>query len=155
MRKIVFILAAILILGLTGCGQRQTQPQAQPAVQPQKATFEKWTPDQVIAAFKSAGLEAENVRPMTKEDYGVAPMLALKAVRFYLPSLGQDKGGRLFSFSNQEDLEKMKSYYVDASKKSALFFSWAYSKDNILVQINGDLKEDKAKQYEAALNSLK
>jgi hypothetical protein len=36
----------------------------------------------------------------------------------------------------------------------AAFFSRVFVKDNILVQINGDLPETKANQYQAALNKL-
>lgn len=120
-----------------------------------QSEFVKWTPEQVIAAFKSAELEAENTRAMTSKDYGLAPMIAKEGIRFYIPSLGPDKGGRLYSFENQEKLNIMKDYYVKAGETSAMFFSWVFAKDNILIQINGDLDESKAKQYEAALNSLK
>jgi hypothetical protein len=36
-----------------------------------------------------------------------------------------------------------------------MLFSWVFVKDNIVVQINGDLPEEQAKKYEAALNGLK
>lgn len=128
---------------------------AQTQIKPKAEQFVKWTPEQVIEAFKNAGLEAENVRPMTKDDFGLAPMIASKATRFYIPSLGEGCGGRLYSFNSLEDLEIMKNYYVSAGKKSAIFFSWVFTKDNILVQINGDLNEGKAKQYEATLSTIK
>ena len=37
----------------------------------------------------------------------------------------------------------------------AMLFSWVFVRDNILVQINGELPEAKAKQYETALRSAK
>lgn len=116
--------------------------------------FEKWTSEQVIKAFKAAGLEAEEIRPMTKDDYGMAPMTAVEGTRFLIPSLCSDCGGRVFSFASPEDLEMMKAYYVELGRVSAIFFSWVFVKDNILVQINGDLPEEKAKQYEAALDAM-
>jgi hypothetical protein len=36
----------------------------------------------------------------------------------------------------------------------AAFFSRIFVKDNILAQINGDLLETRANQYQAALNNL-
>jgi hypothetical protein len=36
-------------------------------------------------------------------------------------------------------------------KASAAFFSWVFVKGDVVVQINGDLSEDKARQYEAAI----
>lgn len=109
----------------------------------------------VVQAFKSAGLEAENPRAMTKDDYGLAPMAAKEGTRFFIPSLGENSGGRIMSFASQEDLERTRKYYDDLGKSSAAFFSWVFVKDNILVQINGSLPEEKAKRYEKALMALK
>ena len=38
---------------------------------------------------------------------------------------------------------------------SAAFFSHVFVRDNVLVQINGELPGDKAKQYDAALQAMK
>ncbi len=113
-----------------------------------------WTSAQVAEAFSNAGLEAVNVRPLTKDDYGMAPMVALEGSRFFIPSLCPDCGGRIFSFSSQSDLDILRTYYTSLAESSALFFSWVFAKDNILVQINGDLPEDIARQYEAVLDTL-
>lgn len=117
-------------------------------------SFQKWTSTDVVEAFKSASLEAENTRPMTKDDYGAAPMRAIEGTRFIVPSICPDCGGRIMSFSNQEDLDLTKAYYEELGKNSAILFSWVFVKDNILVQINGNLSEEKAKQYELALMIL-
>ena len=60
----------------------------------------------------------------------------------------------LFNFASPEDLEVTKAYYVELGRASAIFFSWVFVKDNILVQINGDLPEERAKQYEVALGAI-
>ena len=49
----------------------------------------------------------------------------------------------------------MHDYYQRLGKSSVAFFSWLFVKDNILVQINGDLLETKANQYQAVLNNLR
>ncbi len=116
--------------------------------------LERWTADQVINAFVAAGLEAENSAIMTKDDYGFAPMMAKKGIRFLIPSLCADCGGRVMEFDDQQSLEIVKAYYEDMGKSSAAFFSWVYVKDNILVQINGDLPADQAAKYEQALDGL-
>lgn len=116
--------------------------------------FQRWTSADVVEIFKLTSLEVEGARPMTKDDYGMAPMRAIEGTRFLIPSLCSDCGGRIFSFSSQEDLDLTKTYYEELGRSSAMFFSWILVKDNILVQINGDLPEEKAKQYEASLNSL-
>ena len=101
-----------------------------------------------------AGLEFANPTNMTKDDYGLAPMSAAEAVHFFLPSLCADCGGRLYSFANVEDLSLMETYYKELGRQSAMFFSWVFIKDNILIQINGDLPEELAKMYEAAIDML-
>ena len=40
----------------------------------------------------------------------------------------------------------MKAYYDDLGEGSAMLFSWTAVKDNILIQINGDLPEEKYKK---------
>ncbi|MBN1889646.1 MAG: hypothetical protein JW850_16740 [Thermoflexales bacterium] len=138
MKQITLLLLAVALL-TTSCGGR----------------FSKWTSSQVVDAFKAAGLEAESAKRITKDDYGMAPMTAKEGTHFLIPSLCADCGARVFSFATKEDLEKMQQYYVELGKGSAAFFSWVFVKDNILVQINGDLPEDTAKKYEAALSQLK
>lgn len=123
--------------------------------QPSATTiFSKWTSSRAIEAFKAAGLEAEDAKPMTVDDYGLAPMVAIEGTRFLIPSICPDCGGRLFSFASAEELEITRKYYDMLGKGSAVFFSWLFVKDNLLVQINGDLPEEKAREYEAVLTSL-
>jgi hypothetical protein len=117
--------------------------------------FARWTSQQAGDAIKAAGLEFESPTSMTKDDYGMAPMMAVEGIHFLIPSLCSDCGGRLLVFDNQAGLDATKSYYEEMGKSSALFFSWAFEKDNILLQINGDLPEVKAKAYQAALEALK
>ena len=129
-------------------------PTATPIATP-TLVFERWTSAQVVDAFKNAGLEVENTTPMTKDDYGLAPLSAIEGTHFIIPSLCADCGGRIFSFASEEDLILMKDYYQNLGKSSAAFFSWVFVKDNVLVQINGDLAETKANQYQDALNNLR
>jgi hypothetical protein len=139
-----------------------TQPPAtstpEPTSTPQATatpTCAKWSVDQAVKAIQGAGLEFTDPRPMTKDDYGLAPMSAKEAVHFLVPSVCSDCGGRLYSFSSQDDLNRMKEYYDKLGQASAMFFSWVFVKDNILIQINGDMIENQARKYEAALNDLK
>ena len=84
----------------------------------------------------------------------MAPMNALEAVHFGLPSICPECGGRLYTFDDPAKLQLMKGYYDTLGESSAMLFSWTFAKDNVLIQINGDLPEDKARQYEAALSQL-
>jgi hypothetical protein len=125
-------------------------PEATPTPQ-----FILWNSQQVLEAFIAAGLEAETARPMTPDDYGIAPLVAIEGTRFFIPSLCDNCGGRIMSFSTQEDLEAVQNYYNELSRSSAMFFSWVFVRDNILVQINGDLPEASARQYESVLNEMR
>jgi len=108
------------------------------------------TADDVIKSFKDAGLEAEGTYKMGKDDYGFAPYVC-EGTRFLVPSLGEDSGGRLFICENKADRDLLAGYYNELGRSSAAFFSWVFVKGNILVQINGDLPEETARKYEAAI----
>lgn len=142
MKKIIALLTLfITVVIISACGA-------------EGESAEKLTTDDVIKAFQDAGLEAEEPKEMTKDDYGMAPMKADEGVRFFIPSLGEDSGGRILTYSDQADLEEMKEYYDSMGEESAMLFSWTMKKDNVLVQINGDLEEDKYNEYKEALNSI-
>ena len=109
------------------------------------------TPEGIVAAFKAAGLEAENSTAMGPGDYGLGPYVA-KGVHFFIPSLGPDNGGRAF-VGTQEEIASLQHYYESLGKASAVLFCWVFVTPDgkAMVQINGDLPEDQAKKYEEAL----
>lgn len=117
-------------------------------------TSGQWTVDQVIAAFKSAGLEAEAPKRMAREDYGMAPLVG-EGVRFLIPSLCADCGGRVFAVPVVAERDRLAGYYQEMGKASAAFFSHVFVRDNIVVQINGDMKDDQAAKYETALKGMR
>jgi hypothetical protein len=93
---------------------------------------------------------------MEPRDYGLAPLLARSGVRFLIPSLGADSGGRVMAFRNKDDLRSVKRYYDDLGRGSAALFSWAFANERrlILVQINGDLPRAKALRYRRVVVGL-
>lgn len=111
------------------------------------------TPNDVIAAFKAAGLEAESPTPMTKDDYGMAPMVG-DGVRFLIPSLGADMGGRVIVVPDKGERDRLVAYYTDLGKQSAAFASHVYQSGDVVVQINGDLPANQAAKYEDALHGM-
>jgi hypothetical protein len=109
-------------------------PHIEPAL-----NFQIWRSNDVIIAFKMSGLEAESPTPLTHQDYGMAPMGAVEGTHFLIPALCADCGGRIFNLPSSTDLEKLRAYYTDMAKSSAALYSHVLVRDNILVQINGDL----------------
>lgn len=132
MKKIAY--AMILVMILSACSKGASNV----------------TGDSVVKAFKDAGLEAENTYQMVKDDYGLAPFVCT-GTRFLIPSLGEDNGGRIFVCDNKKDQQLLSDYYNSLGRASALFFVWVYEKGNVLVEINGDLKEETARKYEQAI----
>lgn len=134
--KHLFIVSSLLLL-LTACGG------STPTI----------TGDQVVGKLKAAGLEAEKPAPMTKEDYGLAPFVC-KGTHFFTPSVDDTAGGRIYVCEDEKERDSLKAYYDALGKGSAMFFSWTFAKGSVLVQVNGDLPEAKARQYEAVVNAL-
>ncbi len=112
------------------------------------------TPEMVVAAFKAAGLEAEDPIDMAEEAEGIAPALYTSGVHFFVPSIEVGAGGRVMTFASDEELAEQKSYYDDFGDEGDPLFSWTFTNGRILVQINGDLPAEKAHAYEAALAAL-
>ena len=132
-------LALVGVLFLAACG----------------ASAPKWTAQQAIDSFKAAGLEAESPQPMTRQDLNVVPYVTDDMIHFLIPSLCPDCGGRVFAVKDEADIAPLKTYYESLGKSSAAFYSHVLVRDNILVQINGELSDETAAQYRAALESMR
>lgn len=105
----------------------------------------------IIEKFKSEGLIASNPKKMTKEDYGMAPLVAKTGIIFGIQKSDDEKymNARLYSFSNLEDLRELKAYYDDLGESSAVTFSYtaANEKKKLLMQFNGNLSQDLVQKY--------
>ena len=114
-----------------------------------------WTNLQVMAAFQGAGLELETIQTGKKEgDDLFANLMPVQSTRFVIPS-EQKAEGIIFIFDHAEDLELVRNYYLALDESFPMFGSWLYARDNILLQINKDVPEAEASQYELALSALK
>lgn len=153
---VIAVVAAVIACG--GSDGDNDDGASPPRTDPREGSNAATTLDQstsitgpdVVGAFQAAGLEAESTRPMSVDDYGLAPFVC-DGTRFFIPSLGEDQGGRIFICPNDEDLALLRDYYEGLARESAAFFSWVFVKDSVLVQINGDLDDLTAAKYEAAI----
>lgn len=143
-----FILGTVALL-LSACAGVIGPPAPTPT-----PAYIRWQTEQVVEAFQAAGLEVDSPRPMTADDYGLAPM-AYEGTRFLIPSVCGECGGRIMSYDSPAKLEAGRQYYNELKNASAAFFSWVYVKGNILVQINGELPHDQAQRYSDVLDALK
>lgn len=141
-----FALAAVLTVTMAACSSDSSNTGS--------AETSGIKSSDVTDAFTEAGLEATEVRPMTRDDYGLAPYLAIEGSRFLIPSLGDDAGGRVMTFDSDDDLQRTRHYYDELGESSAALFSYTFVNGNVLVQINGDLPEAKAQEYDDVLQAV-
>jgi hypothetical protein len=144
MRRLLLLVGLFALLA--GCGSPAAAPSAVPTAPPTPQTTA-----QIVEIFKTAGLEVGETFPMTNADYGPAPVTGVEGTRFILPSLCANCGGRLIRFDNSESQKKLHDYYVGLGNNNPVMFSWVFTKDNFLLQINGDISESQAKEYQRVL----
>ncbi|TKH43417.1 stress protein [Paenibacillus terrae] len=162
MKTRIGILILMSILVLPACTNKETMKNpatsrttsTETTDEPTTKVDNTVTADDVVSKFKTAGLEAENIRGMKPKDYGPLPMKAKSATVFYLPSIGKKNNGHVFVFENNEDLKELKSKYDDMGKESAMFFSYTYAKNNILLHMTGQATEEQFKKYQDVVDSL-
>jgi hypothetical protein len=138
--RLARMMALLVIVTLLGCGR----------------PFDRWHTQQVIDAFVAAGLGVQDLYTLRAEDYGSAPHVAEEAISFVIraPCPCNDGAVRVYSFASRRDLVQMQSHLEKLRETSGLVPSRIYVKDNIVMQVSGDLPEQMAKQYERVLNHL-
>lgn len=144
--------AVVLFVGLTwNAGSAERVRELLPS-------FGTPSSEEVVEAFREAGLEvggtysAEEGEERYRREMGFpspVPKTYKEGTRFLIPPLGPDSGGRVFTFESEEDLEAVRNYYEGLGRASGWLHSWVYVEGKVLVQINGDLPEERARQYEA------
>lgn len=106
--------------------------------------------EKLVEELSDSGLEFEDPVRMGPKDYGAAPYVC-QGVRFFIPSLGADSGGRIFICKKKSDRDRLASYYRELGKVSAWFFSWVFVKGDVVLQLNGQLDEHSAKEYASSI----
>ncbi len=166
------LLTAALIVGVVACsclscligtgiglvvweelnaGSQASVPQEFSPAVPRVRTV--WRTADVLDAFLNAGLECEDPQPMAV-DVGTAPFVAQEAMRFMLPSVCNGCSGRIYSFNDQTQLDQARNYYISLGEQDPQYFSWVYVRDNVLVQLNGQMPEEQAMLYRRALMDM-
>ncbi len=160
-----FVITAIILFGFTdktfarngkssgGSHTKRLQPIVLPPPRPPGFPY-KWVGKDLIKRFTEDGLEIEKTKPVAKGDYINLPAKAKEIVSFSIPSLGEDMGGYILCFEKKNNLEKVKKHYFKLNGKGELYM-WSFVKDNIILILSGAIAEEKARQYESALNDLK
>lgn len=117
----------------------------------EKTTKEAVDLNTVVDQFKKDGLEVNNLRKMTKDDYESAPLKAKNGMIFdvQMGSDGEYQNARIFSFKTIDDLNDTKKYYDDLGKESSMTFSYTAANEDklVLMQFNGDLPKEVVDKY--------
>lgn len=139
--KIKILSATILstTLLLTACGSNEDKNNSKTEQKQKEVTV-----DSLIKSFEEKGLSVKNVKKMSHEDYGPAPMKSKEAKQFVVD---KDMNARLFYYDNEKDLKEMKKYYDELGKESAILYSHTFTKGKFLMQANGSIDEKVFKKY--------
>ncbi|HDR4726910.1 TPA: stress protein [Bacillus cereus] len=150
-RKLLTALAcSTLLIGMSACSSNENTTTESKSKQEAKKP-EPVTTTTLINEIKKAGLEAENVTDLPQKEFG---NMRKDGKRILTPKLGEDKGGRVFEFSNKDDLEKAKKYYDELSNSAPMLFSHTYAKGNFLLQMNGDMKDEEFNKYKEVVDKV-
>jgi|SRR4051812_33438400 hypothetical protein len=118
------------------------------------------TSEDVIAAFKAHSLDVASSMPIDEvERQTSVPRTYKEGMRFTIASLGpnrygEGRGGRVLTFDSPKDMEPVQNYYERLGRADGRFFSHVYTKDLILLQIDGKLPKQKAEEYNAVLQKM-
>ena len=137
MKKFWLLIALLSIALLAACGGDEASS--------------NHTVDDVVQAFKDAGLNIGDVTDLPNKEFGNTRE---EGKRILVPSLGEDAGGRLFKFKDQEGLDEAKSYYDELGNRSPMFYSHTHAKGLFLLQMNGDMEDAEFEKYVSAMDEL-
>ncbi|MFJ8103093.1 hypothetical protein [Lysinibacillus sp. NPDC096212] len=149
--KLIFSAALVLSLGLTGCGSdssKDDKPKENGAKTEEHQKVLAKTTDDVIKHFKDDGLELGEASDLPKDEFG---NIRKEGKRIFIPSLGDNSGGRIFLFDNEENLKKAKSYYDELGNSSPMFYSHTHQSGKFLLQMNGDMEDNEFAKYASSL----
>ena len=106
----------------------------------------------VVQQFKDDGLEVGETSDLPNKEFG---NIREEGIRVLIPSLGDDAGGRLFLFDNDDDLATAKAYYDDLGNAGSMFYSHTHQAGNLLLQMNGDMSDEDFKKYADSMDKVK
>lgn len=103
------------------------------------------TPESVLDAFRSAGLEAVAID--TPRDASLP--VGCTMTRLSVPSA--QTGGRVVVCASPVDVERVAGYPRTGGKSSTFPADWVFVKGSAVVVLDGATPENVAKRYEAAM----
>lgn len=117
----------------------ETEPTATPLPTPNPSPA---TVNEVLAAFRTAGLEVERAGPVD----GLPPD-AIEGVKFYTPSLCDGCSSMVFVFGNEGQALTTKAIFIEMGKTNEALRFWLYHRGPVLLRIGGLIDEAEAVKY--------
>jgi hypothetical protein len=154
---LALLFASLLLIAGCGAEESSAPEEDEPtSTAPSETTQTPTTastlePYEVTQAFQNAGLEVGETYPVEEEpgwDENLLPKNYAQAVRFRIPSLGEDAGGRVFVFDSEADLATVRNFY---ERLGPAVRPHLYVKGQVLLQITNELPKAEADRYGAVL----
>jgi hypothetical protein len=167
MKKIMFIVPIIVILGISGCGDNKVQnpittsndKQLQYSATP--ALISKVLTDkEIISKFKESGIPIGKIIEYTDE---TDPNKLLGRPNQYIGKINwadtrikqpisDVAGGTIETFQNNSDCEKRKKYVEQVSSGNPLILQYMFQNNNMLLRLEKDLTPKQVAEYTAIFN---
>jgi hypothetical protein len=133
------------------------QPDKLPKVSasPYAVPLGRYSSGDVLMAFRGKGLEIDRPTPLRQNaaSHSEAMRRMTEGMRFYLPSACPNCDVWIYSFPTDSDTHQAEIYLKGLGEAGS--FSWVFRKENIIVQLSGEITVEKANLYGDALQTLK
>jgi hypothetical protein len=148
-KRYLFLLLLTMTTLVAACeslGIGQQQPTAVP--------FARFTAQDVVAAFSTAGLEVQGVQRDMAVGRG-APNTFSERYVFEVPRIAP-AGGQILVFQSQSDLDAWQQYFAQLRADSATRRDvvYVFVKENVILQVNANLTTQEASAFEDALAGM-
>jgi hypothetical protein len=168
MKKVIVILISIIVLdtvfttigfahGRGGCGCQISSRASQRYVSMVPPRPRGWPhilfAKEVIKSFHEKKLNVRETVIVPTKELKALPGAAREGIQFSVQSSENDLRGCVLSFKEKKNFEKIKEYYLDLNQKG-LLHSWSFTKENILVVLDGTMAAEKVKEFKFALDEI-
>lgn len=157
MKKIMFLLSALLLITLIGCGTNQVSNTEQKEIKLKTA-------EEVVNALKEKGLPIGNIVVLTTktDSNGLLgrPNQYIGKVDFADTTIKQSdinepEGGSIEFFKSNANAKARKDYIDSFGKESPMFIEYSYINGTALLRLNSELTPEQASEYEKVFSQLK
>lgn len=150
--EVAIIIGAGIRAGSRNAIQR-AQVQTTRANETAFGSFEAWRASDLLQELRSAGLDVQ-AAPGGKMNDEIGMSSRVEEARFQTYADSKFFAGTILTFHSEDELVRMANYLRALGQSIPAYRSWVFVRDNALVQIDGELPEERATQFEEALYSL-